>query len=89
MNSLLQNVKSGFASIKELFGIFLSDEKDETNNYDLYINSSDSSLSQTAQELKTLEEEQETKRLSLFNEVKTKVSKDSKKQIEDKGKHTK
>ena len=75
--NILQNVKSGFANFKELFGILLSDEKEEENNYDLYINGDDRSLALVAKELKEIEEEQETKRLSLFG-IKNKVEKKTK-----------
>lgn len=76
MSNIIQNVKSGFANIKELFGIILSD--DENNEgYDLYINSADKNISETAQMLKHLEEEQESKRFSIFSPKQQK--KDSKK----------
>ena len=52
--------------MKELFGIFLSDDNDVVDTYDLYINSSDKNLAQTAIQLKTIEEDQESKRLALF-----------------------
>ena len=65
MSNIIQNMKSGFANMKELFGIMLSDDTNE-DNYDLYINGQDTALAQTAQELKDIEEEQEKKRLSLF-----------------------
>lgn len=61
--------------MKELFGIMLSDDTNE-NNYDLYINGQNSTLAKTAQELKEIEEEQESKRLSLFN---LKIGKEPKK----------
>ena len=78
MSNIIQNVKSGFANIKELFGIILSD--DENNEgYDLYINSSDKDISDTAQALKKLEEQQESKRFSIFNAKQQK--KDSKKKF--------
>ena len=69
-------MKSGFANIKELFGIILS--VDDTNEgYDLYINSKDSNISETAQLLKNIEQEQEQNRyVSFFT---SKVKKDSKK----------
>lgn len=78
MSNIIQNMKSGFANIKELFGIILSDD---TNNqgYDLYINSSDEGISETAQMLKQLEEEQESKRFSIFSTKQPK--KDSKKKF--------
>lgn len=78
MSNIIQNVKSGFANIKELFGIILSDD---TNNegYDLYINSSDENIAETAQMLKQLEEEQESKRFSIFSTKQPK--KDSKKKF--------
>ena len=66
MSSIIQNVKSGFANMKELFRILLSDDI-EKNDYDSYINGNDKDLAQTAQELKELEEKQEAKRLSFFN----------------------
>lgn len=81
MNSLLQNVKSGFANIKELFGIFLSDENNQKDDYDLYIKSEDLDISQTAQELKTLEEQQESDRLSIFIDKNTKKERTSKKSV--------
>lgn len=67
MNHILQNMKSGFANMKELFGIFLSNDDNNEDGYDIYINSEDLDVSKTAQELKEIEQEQETKRLSLFN----------------------
>ena len=74
MSNFIQNVKSGFANMKELLGIILSDD---TNNdgYDLYINSTDTNLAKTAQLLKQLEEEQESKRFSLFTKTQKKDSK--------------
>ena len=67
MNHILQNMKSGFANMKELFGIFLS--VDETRSvFDLYINGNDTELSQIAIVLKDSEEKQETKRFSFFND---------------------
>lgn len=76
MNNILQNMKSGFANIKEIFGIILSDD-DTNEGYDLYINSSNADIAQTAQLLKNIENEQEQKRFSLFT-AKT-VKKDVKK----------
>lgn len=71
MSNIIQNVKSGFANIKELFGIILSD--DENNEgYDLYINSADKDISETAQALKKIEEEQESKRFAIFSLNQTK-----------------
>ena len=75
MNNLLQNMKSGFANVKELFGIFLSDDGDTVDTYDLYINSSDRSLAETAKQLKILEEEQEANRLTLFGSKEKTISK--------------
>lgn len=66
MSNIIQNVKSGFATLKELFGIFLNDDAN-IEGYDIYINSSNKDLSETAQVLKQLEEEQETKRFSFLN----------------------
>ena len=64
---IFQNLKSGFANIKELFTTLLGDETSNIeNNYDVYINSQDAAIAKTAQELKTIEEEQEQKRLSIF-----------------------
>ena len=65
MSNIIQNVKSGFANIKELFGIILSDEHNN-EGYDLYINSSDEDISKIAQTLKKLEEEQESKRFAIL-----------------------
>lgn len=91
MNNIIQNMKSGFASIKELFGIILSDDND-TEGYDLYINSTNVDIAQTAQMLQNIENEQEQKRFSLFspktvkvkknfNPLKPSVSKTSKKNV--------
>ena len=74
-NNLLQNMKSGFANVKELFGIFLSDDGDIVDTYDLYINSSDRSLAETAKQLKIIEEEQEASRLSLLGSKEKSISK--------------
>ncbi len=71
MSNIIQNVKSGFANIKELLGIFLNNDANY-EGYDLYINSSDERISQTAQVLKQLEEEQEHKRFSIFSLNQTK-----------------
>ena len=71
-------MKSGFANIKELFGIILSDDVNN-EGYDLYINSSDENIAETAQMLKQLEEEQESKRFSIFSTKQPK--KDSKKKF--------
>ena len=62
--------------MKELFGIFLNDDAN-IEGYDIYINSSNKDISETAQVLKQLEKEQETKRFSIFNSKPSK--KDSKK----------
>lgn len=76
MNHILQNVKSGFANMKELVGIFLSVDHDSDDGYSVYINSEDAEISQIAQELKNIEEKQESSRLSLFaNKSEKKVSK--------------
>ena len=48
MINIIQNMKSGFANMKELFGIMLSDDTNE-NNYDLYINGQNATLAKTAQ----------------------------------------
>ena len=74
MNNLLQNMKSGFANVKELFGIFLSDDDDIVDSYDMYINSNDRGLSETAKQLKIIEQEQENNRLDLL-ELKSKSKK--------------
>lgn len=81
MSNIIQNVKSGFANIKELLGIFLNDDANN-EGYDLYINSSNETLSQTAQLLKQLEEKQESERFSIFNSKQQK--KDSKKNFKTK-----
>lgn len=73
MNHILQNVKSGFANMSELFGIFLSVDEN-SDGYDLYINGKDAELSQIAEELKVAEEQQESNRLSLFTTKKQKTS---------------
>ena len=39
----------------------------QNDNYEVYINGKDAVLSKTAQELKEIEQEQESKRLSFFN----------------------
>lgn len=77
MSHILQNVKSGFANMSELLGIFLS--IDENNDgYDLYINSEDTELSQIAEELKMVEEQQESNRLSLFTAKKQRTNSNAK-----------
>ena len=73
MNHILQNVKSGFANMTEIFGIFLS-VNDDSDGYDLYINSKDPELSQTARVLKDSEEKQEAKRFSIFTDSRPKRS---------------
>ena len=52
MNHILQNVKSGFANMKELFGIFISVDEN-SDGYDLYINSKDTELSQPKRSTKS------------------------------------
>jgi len=64
--------------MKELFGIILSDDANN-EGYDLYINSTDENIAETAQLLKQLEEEQESKRFSIFSSKQPK--KDSKKKL--------
>lgn len=73
MNHILQNVKSGFANMKELFGIFISVDEN-SDGYDLYINSKDTELSQIAGELKCIEQQQESKRFSLFSDKQSRRS---------------
>lgn len=73
MNHILQNVKSGFANMKELFGIFISVDEN-SDGYDLYINSKDAELSQIAGELKNIEQQQESKRFSLLSDKQPKRS---------------
>lgn len=73
MNHILQNVKSGFANMKELFGIFISVDEN-SDGYDLYINSKDTELSQIAGELKCIEQQQESKRFSLLSDKQPKRS---------------
>lgn len=73
MNHILQNVKSGFANMKELFGIFISVDEN-SDGYDLYINSKDTELSQIAVELKSLEQQQESKRFSILADKQPKRS---------------
>lgn len=63
--------------MKELFGILLSDDNNN-EGYDLYINSKNEDISETAQILKNIEKEQETKRLSFFN---VKLKKEPKKKF--------
>lgn len=77
MNNIIQNMKSGFANIKELFGIILSDYNDN-EGYDLYISSTDVDIAQTAQMLQNIEKEQEQKRFSLFSPTKVKAKKNFK-----------
>lgn len=76
MNIIIQNIKSGFANIKELFGVMLSNDYNN-EDYDLYINSSNPDISETAQLLKNIEDEQEKKRFDSF--FTTRVKKESKK----------
>jgi len=78
MSNIIQNMKSGFANMKELFEIMLNDDANN-EGYDSYINSSNEGLSQTAQVLKQLEEEQEFRRFSIFSSKQPK--KDSKKKF--------
>lgn len=82
MNHILQNVKLGFDNMKELFGIFLSNDDYSENNYDLYINSADLNIAKTAQELKKIEEIQESKRLSILGSISKK--RNNKKQSDSK-----
>lgn len=67
MNHILQNVKSGFANMKELVGIFLSVDEN-SDGYDIYINGNDMELSQIARVLKDSEEKQETRIFSFFTD---------------------
>lgn len=67
MNHILQNVKLGFANMKELVGIFLSVDEN-SDSYDRYINGNDMELSQIARELKASEEKQETRIFSFFTD---------------------
>ncbi len=73
MNHILQNVKSGFANMKELFGIFISVDEN-IDGYDLYINSNNTELSQIAGELKSIEQQQESKRFSILADKQPKRS---------------
>ena len=73
MSHILQNVKSGFANMKELFGIFISVDEN-SDGYDLYINSKDTELSQIAGELKSIELQQESKRFSILADKQPKRS---------------
>lgn len=57
--------------MKELLEIILSDDIN-SDGYDLYINSKDEAISQTAEKLKQIEQEQEPKRFSLFNGITSK-----------------
>lgn len=66
MNKIIQNMKSGFANIKATIEIMLSVDN-SSENYDIYINSKNEDISQTAILLKNFEEEQESKRLSIFS----------------------
>lgn len=67
MNHIFQNMKSGFANMKELFGIFLSvDDYGDDDCYSKYINSNDSNLSQTALLLKEDETNRENRILNIF-----------------------
>ncbi len=77
MSHILQNVKSGFANMSELFGIFLRVDEN-SDSYDLYINGKDTELSQIAEELKVVEEQQESNRLSLFTARKQRTSSNTK-----------
>lgn len=78
-----QNVKSGFASIKELFGIFLSDDT-HSDGYDFYINNKNEDIAKTAQILKSIEQEQESKRMNLYS---VKLNKPSKKKVKSETKY--
>lgn len=73
MNHILQNVKSGFANMKELVGIFLNVDEN-SDGYDRYINGNDIELSQIAGELKCIEQQQESKRFSLLSDKQPKRS---------------
>ncbi len=65
MNHILQNVKSGFANMRELVGIFLS-VNENSDGYDVYINGNDVELSKIAKVLKDSEEKQESQTYSFF-----------------------
>lgn len=81
MNHILQNVKSGFANMKELVGLFLSVDEN-SDGYDRYINGNDMELSQIARELKTSEEKQETRIFSFFTDKsQSKSRKNTKKKL--------
>lgn len=87
---IFQNLKSGFANIKELLSTMLGDETSGIeNNYDVYINSRDVAIARTARELKQIEEEQETKRLSIFTLNKRSTKKKTSKTEEDKTENSK
>ncbi len=78
MNKIIQNMKSGFDNIRELIGVFIDAESSNPESYDIYMNSSDIELAQTAMLLQNLEHEQEEKRFSLFNTKKHQVKKNYK-----------
>ena len=63
----IQNLKSGFVNMKELFKVMLSDDSTkEIDSYDLYINGKDQTIAKTAEALKAIEEMQEANRMSFF-----------------------
>ncbi len=66
MNKIIQNMKSGFDNIRELIELFIDDGNSNQEGYNIYMNSSDIELAQTAKILQSLEYEQEQKRFSLF-----------------------
>lgn len=72
MNNIIQNAKSGFANIKELFKMITSTDDLSHETYDIYINSTDTAIAETAKILKEIERDQEEKRLSIFLEKVTK-----------------
>lgn len=83
MSNIIQNVKLGFANIIEVVNIFISDDTNDSEGYDLYINGKDEEIAEKARELKQIEKQQENARISMFEfKPKTKPNSNSKKKYE-------
>ena len=82
MNHIFQNMKSGFANMKELFGIFLSvDDYSDDDCYSKYINSNDSNLSKQASLLKEDEINRDNRLSNVFTTKRRKKESSIKKKI--------
>lgn len=85
MSNIIQNVKLGFANIIEVVNIFISDDTNDSEGYDLYINGKDEEIAKKARELQQIEKQQENARISMFEfkpKAKTKSNSNSKKKYE-------